>query len=100
MRKFNLLASMMARRDKAAVATISALASFNANAGGLAKAKGALDSFLSELHVIVPVAATIVLICLGLAYSWRMIQKDTLVQWGVGIIIVGSAAEIVALFVN
>lgn len=100
MQKFNPLELMKARRNQATSAVLMALASFNAHAAGLSKAKGALDGFLAELHIIVPVVATIVLICLALAYSWRMIQKDTLVQWGVGIVIAGSAAEIVAVFLN
>lgn len=68
-----------------------------ASAQGLQKAQGVLETFQSQLTTIVPIAAAVILLCLGLAYAGRFIEKDTFVRWGVGIIIAGSAVQITAL---
>lgn len=68
-----------------------------AQAAGLAQATGVLQMLLSSLKTIIPVVATIALIICGVFYAMRMMHKDTFVHWFVGIIIAGSAVEIVAL---
>lgn len=76
------------------VALAAAAAAAPAHAQALSNAKSVLDSFLSELKTIVPVAATIALIGLALAYAFKMVEKDTLIRWGLGIIIAGSAGTL------
>lgn len=73
---------------------LAAMVAQPAHAQGLSNAKSVLDSFLSELKTIVPVAATIALIGLALAYAAKMVEKDTLIRWGIGIIVAGSAGTL------
>lgn len=73
---------------------VAAMIAEPAHAQGLSNAKSVLDSFLSELKTIVPVAATIALIGLALAYAAKMVEKDTLIRWGIGIIIAGCAGSL------
>lgn len=67
------------------------------SAAGLEKAKGVLEQLQSELTTIVPIAAAVMLLIIGLAYAGRFMEKDTFVRWAIGIIIAGSAVQITAL---
>jgi hypothetical protein len=80
----------------ALVGTAVVMAAAPAHAEGLSNAKSVLDSFLSELKTIVPVAATIALILLAVGYAAKMVEKDTLIRWGIGIIVAGSAGTLAA----
>jgi hypothetical protein len=82
------------------VAASTVVISSPAFAGGLTKAKTVLDSFLSDYTLLIPTVATIILIGLALAYSWKLINKSDLIQFGVGTIVAGSAATIVAAFIG
>ncbi|OIS90309.1 VirB2 family type IV secretion system major pilin TrwL [Brucella cytisi] len=86
-------------RSRVAVGSgvIAAAAAGPASAQGLQKAQGVLETFQSQLTTIVPIAAAVILLCLGVAYAGRFIEKDTFVRWGVGVIIAGSAVQITAL---
>ncbi|KEC55945.1 VirB2 family type IV secretion system major pilin TrwL [Bartonella koehlerae] len=64
----------------------------------LTKAKGALDALQKDLvGYIIPVAAAIILLCLAIGYAGRYIGKDTFVRWAIGVVIAGSATELVAM---
>lgn len=65
---------------------------------GLAKAKGVLEVFRTELTAIIPTVAIIALLALGIGYATKFVEKDTFVRWAIGIIIAGSAAQLTALF--
>lgn len=69
-----------------------------AQTGGLAKAKGVMESFKVELTDIIPTIAVIALLALGVGYATKFVEKDTFVRWAIGIIIAGSAAQLTALF--
>ncbi|NCT81369.1 TrbC/VirB2 family protein [Pseudomonas stutzeri] len=69
-----------------------------AQTGGLAKAKGVMESFKVELTDIIPTIAVIALLALGIGYATKFVEKDTFVRWAIGIIIAGSAAQLTALF--
>jgi len=69
-----------------------------AQTGGLAKAKGVMESFKTELTGIIPTVAVIALLALGIGYATKFVEKDTFVRWAIGIIIAGSAAQLTALF--
>ncbi|WP_019219375.1 VirB2 family type IV secretion system major pilin TrwL [Bartonella florencae] len=69
-----------------------------AQAKTLDKAKTALDTLKTELGKIIPVAAAVILLCLAIGYAGRYIEKDTFVRWAVGVVIAGSAAELVNMF--
>jgi hypothetical protein len=68
-----------------------------AYAQGLSGAKDALTSFYADLKLIVPIAATIALALLGVGYALKMVEKDTLFRWGIGIAIAGSAGTMAAM---
>ncbi|WP_375655812.1 VirB2 family type IV secretion system major pilin TrwL [Bartonella sp. MR63HLJHH] len=69
-----------------------------AQAQVLGKAKTALDALKTDLigHII-PVAAAVILLCLAIGYAGRYIGKDTFVRWAIGVVIAGSAAELVKM---
>ncbi|WP_254475083.1 VirB2 family type IV secretion system major pilin TrwL [Bartonella sp. B1098] len=64
----------------------------------LDKAKTALDALKKDLigHII-PIAAAVILLCLAIGYAGRYIGKDTFVRWAIGVVIAGSAAELVTM---
>ncbi len=62
-----------------------------------AAAQGILETLQQELTTIVPVVAAIILLCLGVAYAGRFIEKDTFVRWAIGVIIAGSAVQITSM---
>lgn len=63
----------------------------------LAKAKGVLETFQSELTTIIPIAAAVILLCLAIGYAGKFIEKDTFVRWGIGVVIGGSAVQITTM---
>ena len=97
----NKLRTIHSATSQKAFAIYLAIAAFcftqPAAAQGLTKAKGVLEKLQSELTSIVPIAAAVILLCLGIAYAGRFIEKDTFVRWSLGVIIAGSAVQITAL---
>ncbi|WP_336294008.1 VirB2 family type IV secretion system major pilin TrwL [Bartonella sp. CB169] len=67
---------------------------YPAYANGLDKAKGVLEKLRDGLKAIIPIAATVILLCLAVSYAGRFIEKSTFIRWAIGVIIAGSAAEI------
>ncbi|WP_144752506.1 VirB2 family type IV secretion system major pilin TrwL [Bartonella saheliensis] len=63
----------------------------------LTNAKKALDGLSSDLKIIIPLAAGVILLCLAIAYAGRYIEKSTFIRWAVGVVIAGSAAELAKL---
>lgn len=72
-------------------------ASTSAYAQGLDRARTVLEQFQTELTTIIPVAAALILLGLGIAYAGNFIEKDTFARWGIGVIIAGSAVQITTL---
>jgi hypothetical protein len=48
----------------------------------------------------IPAAATVVLMVIGALYAKSMVRKDTFVDFAVGLIFIGSASEIVGMFLG
>jgi len=71
-----------------------------AHATGLQKAKGVLEIIKTEILGIVPIIAVIALIALGVGYAMGSVQKETFMRWAVGLIIVGSAAQITSMLLG
>lgn len=67
---------------------------------GLEKAKTVLDTIKTEILGIVPIIAVIALIGLGIGYAMNSVQKETFMRWAVGLIIVGSAAQITSMLLG
>ncbi|WP_074381560.1 VirB2 family type IV secretion system major pilin TrwL [Bartonella doshiae] len=68
-----------------------------AQANGLKKAEDTLKSFKDQLDIIIPIAATVILLGLSIGYAGRYIEKDTFIRWAIGVIVAGSAAELAHL---
>ncbi|WP_375648382.1 VirB2 family type IV secretion system major pilin TrwL [Bartonella sp. MU70NMGDW] len=69
-----------------------------AQAQVLNKAKTALDALKKDLiDNIIPIAAAVILLCLAIGYAGRYIGKDTFVRWAIGVVIAGSATELVGM---
>ncbi|WP_375662809.1 VirB2 family type IV secretion system major pilin TrwL [Bartonella sp. CL266QHHD] len=63
----------------------------------LQNAETALTGLQADLKVIIPIAAAVILLCLAIGYAGRYIGKDTFVRWAVGVVIAGSATQLVTL---
>ncbi|WP_413154179.1 VirB2 family type IV secretion system major pilin TrwL [Bartonella sp. cb54] len=63
----------------------------------LTTAKTALEGLRDDIIGLIPIAATIILLCLAIFYAGRYIEKDTFLRWSIGVVIAGSAAQIVTL---
>ncbi|WP_375655814.1 VirB2 family type IV secretion system major pilin TrwL [Bartonella sp. MR63HLJHH] len=72
-----------------------------AQAQVLNKAKTALDALKKDLiDSIIPVAAAVILLCLAIGYAGRYIGKDTFVRWAIGVVVAGSATQLVTMLFN
>lgn len=85
-------------KSKISLLSLSLLPSSAFALGGLSKAKGFFETLQTELLTVIPVVAAIALLILAVGYANNMIDKKTLYNWVIGIIIAGSATEVVALF--
>lgn len=81
-----------------AVAGVTLLTAAPAYASGLDQAQTFLTTLKSQLTTIIPIVAVISMLVLGVMYANGMVRKETLVHWFIGVILAGSATEIVALF--
>ncbi|WP_375697109.1 VirB2 family type IV secretion system major pilin TrwL [Bartonella sp. AP14QHHD] len=68
-----------------------------AKASVLKNAEKALEDLQGDIQKIIPIAAAIILLCLAIGYAGRYIEKDTFVRWAIGVVIAGSAAQLVTL---
>ena len=74
--------------------------STDAHAQGLTKARGFLNTLKDNLLAFIPIIAICAGLVLVILYWFNVIQKEGFIKWIVGLIIAGSVAEIVALFVT
>jgi len=72
-------------------------AAFGQAVGGLSKTQTALQTLKSNLDIILPIAAVIIGIIIFVLYSAEVLRKDDAIRWGVGVLLAGSAAELVVL---
>ncbi|WP_375608587.1 MULTISPECIES: VirB2 family type IV secretion system major pilin TrwL [unclassified Bartonella] len=64
----------------------------------LKNAKDALTNLKTDLiDNIIPVAAAVILLCLAIGYAGRYIEKDTFIRWAIGVVIAGSATQLVTM---
>ncbi|WP_273718667.1 MULTISPECIES: VirB2 family type IV secretion system major pilin TrwL [Bartonella] len=70
---------------------------YAAAAATLKHAEDALTKLQKDIQAIIPIAAAIILLCLAIGYAGRYIGKDTFVRWAIGVVIAGSAAQLVSL---
>ncbi|WP_375679893.1 VirB2 family type IV secretion system major pilin TrwL [Bartonella sp. AP7XZML] len=68
-----------------------------AQAKTLKNAETALKGLQGDIEKIIPIAAAIILLCLAIGYAGRYIGKDTFVRWAIGVVIAGSATQLVSL---
>lgn len=79
---------------------LALLASTAADAQGLQKAQGFLTSIQTNLTTFIPIIAVIAGLILVVMYWFHVIEKQGFMRWIIGLIIAGSVAEIVAMFVS
>ncbi|WP_375643695.1 MULTISPECIES: VirB2 family type IV secretion system major pilin TrwL [unclassified Bartonella] len=97
------LISIQSKSNNKIIAFSAAMTAFFMNnsayaaATVLKNAEGALTSLQTDLKVIIPIAAAVILLCLAIGYAGRYIGKDTFVRWAIGVVIAGSAAQLVSL---
>ena len=65
--------------------------------GGLSRARTTLQTLRDNLDVILPIAAIIIGIIIFVLYSAEVMRKDDAIRWGIGVLLAGSAAELVVL---
>lgn len=87
-----------AAKAAAAVAMFLILATPAAHAQGLTQATGFLETIHAQLRIWAPIIAGIAGIVLIFGWWFHMVQKDTLIKWLIGLVLVGSMPEIIALF--
>ncbi|WP_375648383.1 VirB2 family type IV secretion system major pilin TrwL [Bartonella sp. MU70NMGDW] len=63
----------------------------------LTNADTALKALQTDLKLLIPIAAAVILLCLAIGYAGRYIGKDTFVRWAIGVVIAGSATELVGM---
>jgi type IV secretory pathway VirB2 component (pilin) len=88
--------TMKAEAKLAAVA-LAMLAGSPAHAGGLSRATSVVNELTSDVRTMIPLVAVVILLCLGIAWGARWIRFVTLLQFGAGVILAGSAAEVVSM---
>lgn len=69
-----------------------------AMASGLDQAQTYLTTLKGQILTIVPIVAIISMLVMGVMYAMNMMRKETLVHWFIGVILAGSATELVAAF--
>ncbi len=65
--------------------------------GGLSRAQSTLQTLKDNLDVILPIAAIIIGVIIFVLYSAEVMRKDDAIRWGIGVLLAGSAAELVML---
>ncbi|WP_455481887.1 VirB2 family type IV secretion system major pilin TrwL [Bartonella sp. B35(2025)] len=60
----------------------------------LKHAKTALETVQTELTVLIPLAAAVILVLLATGYAGRFIERSTFIRWSIGVIIAGSATAL------
>lgn len=81
----------------AALFILFAMPDFAYAAGGLEKAASAVDNFNKQIKPVIRVLAIAAFILAGAGYMMSMIDKSTFIKIVAGIVIVGSASELVGL---
>src|SRR5690606_5600545 len=72
-------------------------AAFAQSIGGLTPAQTTLQTHRDNLDVILPIAAVIICVIIFVLYAAEVMRKDDAIRWGIGVLLAGSAAELVVL---
>ncbi|WP_375672827.1 VirB2 family type IV secretion system major pilin TrwL [Bartonella sp. CL45QHWL] len=97
------LTSIQSKSNNKITAIFAAMTAFFMNSSAYAQAavltnaSKALTDLQADLKVIIPIAAAVILLCLAIGYAGRYIGKDTFVRWAIGVVIAGSATQLVTL---
>ncbi|WP_375606606.1 MULTISPECIES: VirB2 family type IV secretion system major pilin TrwL [unclassified Bartonella] len=98
------LISIQSKSNNKIIAISAAMTAFFMNNSAYAQqatilknAENALKDLQGDIQKIIPIAAAIILLCLAIGYAGRYIGKDTFVRWAIGVVIAGSAAQLVTL---
>ena len=72
-------------------------AAFAQSVGGLSRARTTLQTLSDNLDIILPIAAVIIGVIIFVLYAAEVMRKDDAIRWGIGVLLAGSAAELVVL---
>ncbi|WP_074381495.1 VirB2 family type IV secretion system major pilin TrwL [Bartonella doshiae] len=97
MKQLKILPTTVHNKIIATAATLTMFFMTHPAYAQLTNAKGVLEKFRDQLKIIVPIAATVILLGLAIGYAGRYIEKDTFIRWAIGVIVAGSAAELANL---
>ncbi|GAA4657728.1 VirB2 family type IV secretion system major pilin TrwL [Bartonella pachyuromydis] len=100
MKRLNIFQSKKNNRiNTISTATIAFFIAHSACAQNtLSKAKTALEALQNDLiKNLIPIAAAVILLCLAIGYAGRYIEKDTFIRWAIGVVIAGSATQLVGM---
>ncbi|MBB5074249.1 type IV secretory pathway VirB2 component (pilin) [Bartonella callosciuri] len=98
MKKLNNFQSKNNNPIIAISATVTCIFATHPAYAQLENAKNALTKLRDDLiNNIIPIAAAIILLCLAIGYAGRYIEKDTFVRWAIGVVIAGSATQLVTM---
>ena len=70
---------------------------FAQSIGGLSRARTTLQTLSDNLDIILPIAAVIIGVIIFVLYAAEVMRKDDAIRWGIGVLLAGSAAELVVL---
>jgi hypothetical protein len=91
---------MMKRNQAAAKAAVVAAVMMFANvahAAGLAKGRSVLATVQTEMQLYIPLVATLALGILAILWATKVMHFRSVAQWAGGVILAGSASEIVSM---
>ncbi|WP_273758141.1 VirB2 family type IV secretion system major pilin TrwL, partial [Bartonella sp. AU55XJBT] len=101
MKQLNILQTIVRNKTTPISAALTVFfmnnSAYAADPKTLTNAKAALDGLNSDLKIIIPIAAGVILLCLAIAYAGRYIEKDTFIRWAVGVVVAGSASQLATL---
>ena len=70
---------------------------FAQSIGGLSRAQSTLQTLKDNLDIVLPIAAVIIGVIIFVLYAAEVMRKDDAIRWGIGVLLAGSAAELVVL---
>ena len=91
---------MKAKLAKVWLAMALGMTATTVQAQGLSRARSSLMSFQSEFRLIIPIVGGLSLAVLAILWAIDVLRFDRLIRWGAGVILAGSAVEIVSMLVS
>lgn len=82
---------------KAAVVAAVMMVTNVAHASGLSRGRSVLTNIQAEMQLYIPIVATIALCILAILWATKVLHFRSVAQWAGGVILAGSAGELVSM---